>query len=162
MDFEFRYLQDERELVQLESFLRLHSLGYPNYQDWVTRTREEVNNSYKNAILAFSDRTIVGDLIFQPHKQFPKHMMEIKNLRVDWRTKGMGLAEFMIKQVEVESRRKGYHAIVGDTRSDNTPVIRLVTSCGFRELARTHLYESDKQDVVYFKPLKKASVFRRV
>ena len=148
-DFNFRSLQDEKEVRELGVFLRLQSLGYPNYQDWVTRTREELLESHKTAILAFSGGTLVGDLIFQPHKTFP-NVREIKNLRVHPNLRGRYFGTFMLRQGEVMDE-DFYGAIILDVRSDQIGMINSARALGYEELVRAPLYEKDVEEVVMVK-----------
>lgn len=149
MDFRFQSLQDESEVKSLEHFLRLQSLGYPRYQDWVTRAREELLSSYKRAILAFSEGRIVGDLIPQQHKTFPR-VREIKNLRVHPKIRNRYFGAFMLKQAE-ETDKSSYDAIIGDIRSDQIEALNLFKISGYEELARTSLYEDEAKEIIVVK-----------
>jgi len=46
--------------------------------------------------LAFSDDFLVGNLVFQPHKEFPR-IKELKNMRVHPKLQGRYFGAFMIK-----------------------------------------------------------------
>jgi len=148
-DFNFRSLQDEGDVRELETFLRLQSLGYPGYQDWVTRTGEELLRGYKTAILFFSARTLVGDLIFQRHKDF-KRVREVKNCRVHPSLRDRYCGAFMFKQVE-EIDKNSYDAIILDVRSNKPGLINTVKSLGYEELTRVTLYEEEVEEVVMVK-----------
>ncbi|MBU0894714.1 MAG: GNAT family N-acetyltransferase [Nanoarchaeota archaeon] len=156
-DFRFRGLQDESEVLDLENFLRLQSLGYPNYQDWVNKAKEEILSGYKKVILAFSEGCLVGDLIFQSHKQL-RGLLELKNLRVDSWIRGRYFGSFLLRQAEIEARKFGQGALICDTHSDNLEVNSLLRFCGYQELVRVPLYENNKEEIIYIKPLIKGVV----
>jgi hypothetical protein len=153
-DFRFRFLEDEKELRQLKNFLIEQPFSYPNYEDWVERTIPEIDHGYKRTILAFSDDIIVGDLIFQPHKTLPR-IMEFKNMRIHQDLKRRYFGFFMLRQAESES--ENYDAIICDTRSDRLDVLNLMKLCGYREISRIPLYDSNVEDAVLLKNLKNLS-----
>jgi len=104
-NFTFKNPQDKKDLSILVNFLIKQDLGYPNYEDWVQKAESEIDSGYKRAIMAFSNKHIVGDLIYQPHKTIPL-VMELKNLRIHNEFKNRYFANFMLRQAEHES--KGY------------------------------------------------------
>lgn len=148
-DFHFRSLQDEKEAKDLLTLLRLQSLEYPRYQDWVTRTGEQVLDGDKNVILFYSGSILVGDLIYQPHKYFER-VREVKNCRVHPSLRGRGGGAFMFKQVE-EIDKDSYDAIILDVRSNQPGLISTVKSLGYEELTRVTLYEKEAEEVVMVK-----------
>ncbi|MDD5012362.1 MAG: hypothetical protein PHQ66_01810 [Candidatus Nanoarchaeia archaeon] len=152
-DFEFKLLDDEKELKQLEKHLIEQPFDYPHYEDWVEKAISEIDWGYKKTILAFSDGIIVGNGIFQPHKTLPK-IMEFKNMRIHPALQGRYFGFFIARQVEAES--KDYDAIICDTRSDRLDVLNLLKLCGYREIARALLYDSNTEDVVLLKNLNKS------
>ena len=76
-NFNFRTPDTTQDLRQLVNFLMKQDLGYPRYEEWVQRSEHEVEKGDKTPILAFSDGQLVGDVIYQPHKQLPR-LREIK------------------------------------------------------------------------------------
>ena len=68
MNFRFTLLNDEPQVSDLIDFVYKQDLGYPNYNLWVERLPTQFASQYKKAILAYSDQTLVGDFIFQPHR----------------------------------------------------------------------------------------------
>lgn len=143
--YTFRSVSCEKEILTLEKFLREQSLGYPNYQDWITRTRVELFDGTKSAILAFSENALVGDLVFQSHKQLPR-VLELKNLRVHKKLRNHYFGVFMLKQVEKNTQN--YDAILADTREDKIEVINTLRFMGYTEIARAPIYDSNQVDVV--------------
>lgn len=158
-DFRFQLVEIRSEISRLIDFLRLQDLGYPNYSDWVERTRVEIADGHKKAVVALSNGILVGDLVFQQHKQLP-WVREIKNLRVHPDLRSRGFARFMLRQVEVEEG--DYSAIVVDARENQTALIALLKREGYMPLGCVNLYD-DVKDVVMIKcPREKDSGFYRV
>lgn len=122
--------------------------------DWIQRTEAELYGEYKQAVLAFSDRKLVGDLVYQPHKQLPK-TLELKNLRIHPQLRRRDLGHFMLRQAEVEARRTGqFDLIMVDARASQQDVLRLLQFTGYREVSRgIFLYDDNKEDVVFVKSL---------
>ena len=153
-DFRFKFIDDEKEIKQLRNFLLEQPFNYPNYEDWVERTIPEIDHGYKKTILAFSDDILVGDLIFQPHKTLTR-IMELKNMRIHSDLQRRYFGFFMFRQAEAES--KNYDAIICDARSDRIDVLNLLKLCGYKEISRVPLYDSNVEDVVLLKNLKNPS-----
>lgn len=149
LDFRFNSLQDEAELCELENFLRSQPLRYPDYQDWVTKAKEELLSGYKTSILAFNGRTLIGNLIFQPHKTFPR-VREVKNLRVHSQLRGRYFGSFMLRQGEFLDR-DSYDAIILDVRSNQLETINVLKSLGYEEIVRAPLYEKNVDEVIMAK-----------
>ena len=152
-DFTFRTPDSTRDLKQLVDFLIKQNLGYPRYEDWVQRTEYEMDIGYKTPIMALSGGKLVGDLIYQPHKQIPR-VREIKNLRVHPGFRGRSFAHFMLRQAEVENLDQ-YDALIVDARADQSEVITLFMHNGYVPLGRRALYDVNTMDVVMIKVLTK-------
>lgn len=149
MDFTFRQLEDVKQLSKLIDFLALQSLGYPKYDEWVQRTEGELSIGYKEAIIAFSDGKIVGDLIYQRHKQIPS-FLEMKNLRVhnDLRMRCFG--RFMVKQLESEFK-ENYDALILDVRADQPDTLNFFVSIGYTPILSIPLYDQNVEDTTFVK-----------
>jgi ribosomal protein S18 acetylase RimI-like enzyme len=152
MDFQFRSIQDEKDVARLERFLLSQSLNYPDYEDWVRRAVEETLAGYKQGIMAFNGEFLVGDLIFQPHKELPR-TLELKNLRIHPKVKRRGFAYFMLKQAEAQN---GYNGIICDVRASQISVVNLLKLMDYKEVFRAPLYDSREEDIVFVKSLKAA------
>ena len=148
-NFQFRTLDSVSDIGRVIDFLAKQPLGYPNYQDWVQRTEAELQSGYKQAILALSDNQLVGDLVYQPHKQLPR-VREIKNLRVHSELRRRDFAHFMLRQAE-EHGKDEFDAVMIDSRTDNPSMINFLTFCGYVQIAETNLYDSLCSDVVLMK-----------
>ena len=148
-DFRFRYVEDTKDRNRLAKFLEAQSLSYPNYGDWVERAIVDLDRGYKSSIIALSNDVLVGDCIFQPHKQFPR-IREVKNMRVHPNLRRRYFGVFMLKQAEAENHGE-YDAIIIDIRSNQPETIEMTQFCGYTELARIPLYEPHLEEVVMVK-----------
>ncbi len=161
-DFMFRSLGDRKDLRALVDFLMKQSLGYPNYEDWVQRAEYEMDKGYKTAILALSEGQLVGDVIYQQHKTFPR-IREVKNVRIHPGVRRRDFARFMLRQAEVEKWEE-YDALLVDAPAGQEEVIHLLRSVGYVELGTKPLYDPNNNDVVmvrYFDQ-KSAGIVQRV
>jgi len=153
-NFNFRFAEDEKDIGKIIKFLEARPFNYPNYLNWVCRVKEELLVGYKQGIFAVSDDgVLVGDLIFQPHKDFPGNFLELKNLRIHEKIQGRYFGVFMLKQAEVEARGN-YQGIVCDVRSDNLSVAGLLKFMGYQELFRAPIYGKNAEDIVFGKSFK--------
>lgn len=153
MEISFRLAESRKEIDKLSRFLLTQPLGYPNYFDWVERAVSEFELGYKQSILGFYDGTLVSDLVFQPAKDFPDILCELKNGRTDERVRRDYFLRFSIRAAERLAREQGYQAMICDTRSDNLPIVNLLKSSGYSELLRVALYDRNVEDVVFVKKL---------
>ncbi len=151
-EFLFRQIDSSRDIRELIDFMARQPLSYKEYDAWLQRSEPELHAAYKQAVLAFSDRRLVGNAVYQMHKQLPG-VLEIKNLRVDERVRRRDFGHFILKQVEQEARKAGYDLIMIDARASQRDVLSLLLFSGFHELARASLYDSNEQDVIMTRPL---------
>lgn len=142
----------ESEIIRTVDFISKIPLSYPNYDNWVQRAEAELLQGYKQTILAFSDKRIVGDLIYQPHKQI-QGVLELKNMRIDERLRRRDFGHFMLRQAETEARKLGYLAMLIDIRPNRQDVIAFLMFSGFFQINRIPLYDSNEEDIVMMKPL---------
>ena len=149
--FTFRTLDSTKDLKQLVDFLIKQDLGYKKYEDWVQHTESEIDIGYKTAILAFSDSQLVGDLIYQTHKELYR-VRELKNMRIHPEFRRRDFAHFMLRQAESENPEE-YDAIICDLRADQTPTVNLLLFSGYISIATVNLYDTEKKDVVMIKTL---------
>ncbi len=143
MNFQFTDMQSTRELSQLTDFLHNQNLNYPYYDDWIQRTEAELDYGWKQAILAFSSRQLVGDLIYQQHKKNSK-FLELKNMRVLPELRDRYFARFMLKQAEFENQN--YDAIVCDAPSEFPEIISFMQSCGYISILSKPLYDNSEPE----------------
>ena len=153
MNFEFTDIQLRGELSQLIDFLHKQNLNYLNYDNWIQRTENEIDLGYKNTILAFSDKKIVGDLVYQQHKTNPR-FLELKNMRVHPAFKNRYFARFMLKQAEMENQN--YDAIICDAPSEFPEIISFMQDCGYTSILLKPLYDNQEPEIVMIKPIQKS------
>ena len=153
--FTIETLSNIKDLKKLVNFLIKQSLGYPNYEDWVQRSEYEIDIGYKIAWLAFSNGHLVGDLIYQPHKELVR-VRELKNLRIDPTYRERGLATIMLRQAEVEDTGS-FDLILCDVRSNQENLIYLLTKLGYKPMQTVSLYDPNTLDVIMVKNIEKSS-----
>jgi len=149
----FKELESKRELDNLIMFLLEQDLGYPNYEDWVQRAEHELSSGIKGVVQAFVEAHLVGDLVYQPHKEAPR-ILELKNLRIHPQLRTRKFAEFMVRQVEAESKGR-YDAVILDARANQPGIINFMEACGYTAFATLPLYQDSVPDVAMLKVLNK-------
>ncbi|MDD4877851.1 MAG: hypothetical protein PHO02_02315 [Candidatus Nanoarchaeia archaeon] len=154
--FTFRTPSDKSDLREAIDFLAKQNLGYPGYDSWVQRTEAELDSGYKTAILAYNDRALVGDLIFQPHKQLSR-VREIKNIRIHPGIRRRDFAHFMLKQAEIEGKAE-FDALICDAREDLSDIAGILYFSGYSKLAQANLYEKGTRDIVLVKIFQKENL----
>lgn len=151
-NFAFRTAETRKDLLRLLDFLREQDLNYPNYQDWVGRTETEIESGWKTGILAVSNGFVLGDVIWQPHKELNR-IREIKNMRVHPSVRERYFARFLMKQAEAENRGD-YDVLMCDLREDHPEkktLMNMLVSMGYAELYAVNLYDPDVRDIVMIK-----------
>ena len=151
--FRFESMQKSSDLKLLIDFIAKQHLNYPNYDAWVQRTEAELASGYKEAILAFADGHLAGDVIYQQCKDNPS-FLELKNLRVHPDMRSRDFARFMLKQVEADKSSR-YQSIICDARADRPELTRFMVRMGYKPIIEVPLYNSGSADIVLVKPLLK-------
>ncbi len=152
IDFKIREIYSNKDLNLLHNFLLYFPISYPNYNKWVNETCiPEINSGRKNAILAFHEDRLIGDIITQKHEEL-SNVLEIKNLRIDPRYNGRGLGYFLLKQIEAEN--KDFGMIYGDIRQELQGTIRFFELIRFKKIMTVSLY-NNKLDTIVMKELGK-------
>lgn len=149
VDFTFRGIDSVKDLKNLELSLIYQRLWYPKYEKWVTeRCIPDIESGWKKVISVFYGKEIIGDAIFQPHKELPK-TLEFKNMRIDQRFWRRGIGYFLLKQVEF-SRGENERIILDvDYRLGGT--INFLKRCGYKILCSRRLYDPNNLDVIMLK-----------
>ncbi|MFC1697168.1 hypothetical protein ACFL1H_02455 [Nanoarchaeota archaeon] len=147
-DLHFRSLASNKDIKQTIDFLFNKDLNYPKYDEWIMKTEHELYSGYKNAFICLSGGKMIADLIFQPHKEMPR-FRELKNLRVLPVYRRRYIANFLLRQAEVEDSEL-FDAIVIDSRSDQKDVLFLLASNGYSQLGKRALYD-DNEDIIMIK-----------
>jgi len=155
--FTFTTLEDIGQLKMLMDFMASQDLNYPHYHDWLMKTEDELGREKKKAILAFSGRKLVGNLIHQVCRDSGLGMLaEIKNGRIHPEMRERYFMSFMFRQLYKEYEGK-YDGIIVDTRADQTGNKNFLISQKFIPIANLSLYEKNMQEIVMFKPLREDS-----
>jgi UDP-N-acetylenolpyruvoylglucosamine reductase len=148
MHISFREPDSFSEVKLLADFLWKQDLGYPNYSDWVLRARNEIDLGYKKSIIAFDESRIVGNVVFQKHKEIPE-IREIKNLRVSIDLRFRKFGSFLLKQAEwFES--SNYSLLMADFRETEKWIGSFLIKEGFQVIRSASLYD-DKIDSIAVK-----------
>lgn len=150
--FTFKTLDSIMDIKTLVDFISKQDNNYPNYQEWVQRTEYELYIGYKKAILALSYGQLVGDLIYQSHKELPR-VRELKNLRVNPNYRVRNFARFMLKQAEVEDPGS-FDLILCDARVSQKSLIHMLTSLDYKTMQTVSLYDQNTLDIIMVKNLK--------
>ena len=151
-NFSFREIGNTRDIRDLTKFISAQDLGYPDYDAWVQRTEAELFDGSKQVVMAFSDSHLVGDIIYQDHKELPQ-MLEVKNLRVHPYFRIRSFGGFMLRQSEVEASRRSYQGVIVDTRPEQTDVVQFLSKQGYIPIATGPLYEGNSPDITLMKTL---------
>lgn len=150
VDFNIRTVADGRDLNRLRLFLSKQRLWYPNYPGWVEEVCiPNIRDGWKTAIIARSQGDIVGNAIFQPHKELPR-TREFKNVRIHPKFQRRDLGHFLFRQVEEEDKET-FDRIILDTDIRNKGIIKFLRFCGYRPIMQLPLYCSDNVDIVMVK-----------
>ena len=148
-NFIFRTVDTEKEVKSVINFIRQYPLDYHNYLDWTQKAYEQLMNGEKQAIIAISDKQIVGDTISQT---IGGKVLELKNIRVHEYLQKRKFAEFMLEQLEFETS-KTHKGIIVDTRKDNIAANNLFKKRNYKLINQDHLYDKINQDNIYYKDL---------
>jgi len=154
--YSFNSVQSSREIRDTIDFIAGLELEYPKYDEWVQRVEAELFSGYKSAALAYSDGVLVGDIIWQPHKQI-KRAREIKNLRVSPLVRRRGLARFLLKQVECDGSSE-FDMLISDIREGQDETLSVFQEVGYSVAGRSNLYESVRQEIIVVKKLESISL----
>tara|TARA_Y100000034_G_scaffold125608_1_gene175563 strand:+ start:528 stop:995 length:468 start_codon:yes stop_codon:yes gene_type:complete len=152
INFSIRKVDDLKDLRLLRDFLHMHDLGYPRYDEWVdTVCIPDIEDGYKTAVIALHEDIIVGDILWQPHKEVGR-VVEPKNLRIHPDLRERGLAYFLMKQCEVESRGD-FSVIIADFPEDQLDMNLFLLRYGFRVLYSAHLYSENRRETIVTKDI---------
>ena len=151
-NFSFRPMSSEKELHLLKTHLLTQTLNYPNYCDWVERAIDEIDQGYKQTILAFRDSSLVGNLIYQSHKSL-KGFVEIKNSRISPELSNRHFCKFMFRQAEVISKEQGNLAVICDFHSSRKDIFWMFIGMGYKPVCDSYLYDENTPETIMAKPL---------
>ena len=132
-------ITEPEEIRQLYDFIKACPLDYPNYLTWVDKCFIELEQGYKKAFAYKINDNIVGNIIFQMHKEYP-HVLELKNCRVEPEYRRQKIFTELYNLVEKYARDYGFKSIICDTHSDNTIMIKTMEALGFKRKGEETLY----------------------
>ncbi len=156
-NFTFTTLEDIKQLKSLMDFMASQNLDYPHYDKWLQKTESQLEKEEKQAILAFNEGRLVGNLVHQVCRDNGLGIIrEIKNLRIHPDVKERYFASFMLRQLYVECEDR-YKGLLVDVRANQKQTQDFFISQGFIPIMNIPLYEKNTEEVVMFKPLEKES-----
>jgi GNAT superfamily N-acetyltransferase len=151
MAFEFKEVGDQRDLQELRVFVHAHELWYPQYHDWVDEVCiPEIDMGYKTGVLGWKDGEVVGNIIFQPHKQLTD-ILELKNIRISPNARKRGIGYFLMRQMECAARDSGFSECIGDTDKRSKDMLGLAQYMGYSLMHSRSIYDPNNEDVVFLK-----------
>lgn len=144
-------ITDPEEIRQLYEFIKRFPYDYPDYLTWVEECFRELQLGYKKAFVYRVNNQIVGNLIFQQHKEDPK-VLEMKNGRVEPRYRRKKIFTNLCNAIEKYARENGFKRIIADTHNDNTSIIQTLKKLGFEVETNEPLY-SERLETILAKDL---------
>ena len=160
-NFTFTTLENRNQLRNLVDFMASQNLDYPHYDEWLQKTESQLETGEKEAILAFSEGKLAGDLVHQVCRDNGLGIIkEIKNLRIHLDVRERYFASFMLRQLYAECGDR-YKGLLVDIRANQKQTQDFFISQGFIPLINIPLYEKNIDEVVMFKPLVKESEILR-
>lgn len=141
----------KNEIEKLESFLRSQNLEYPNYEEWVSATIQQVESGNKVSFGLFtSSEDIVGDGII---RITASNTVELKNFFIhgDHRNRGYGPA--LLEYIENYCIEKGCTQIHVDMTTENKKLIKFFIGNDYEFQARGDFYQQGKESYLLVKKL---------
>ncbi|MGB4966728.1 MAG: GNAT family N-acetyltransferase, partial [Candidatus Saccharimonadales bacterium] len=113
---------------------------YPAHATWAQQALGELEAGQKRAMVAYWGKEVVGAVVYQRSKARSTEL-EIKNLSIEPYARGRHIADFLMKQVEIEGVHDfpGCTAIVADTKITNKGLLAFVSGIGYRVQGVTEL-----------------------
>ena len=157
MDFRFTTEQTLSRTDEIISYLCgprlwIPKLDYPDFDAWIEKAHAELKTEQKRALLALSIGQVVGVIVYQRHHQLP-NTLEIKNLTVRPDMRGRHIADFLIRNAEIEGIRDfATNRVIVDTKARNFEMRSFLLHSGYKPKAIADVYGLGAgQDVVYEK-----------
>lgn len=139
----------KEEIEKLKKFLLGQKLDYPNYEDWVEKTVEEVKIGVKKAFGLFVGK-LVGDGVI---RITASRTVELKNFYIhpDSREKGNGTK--LLEYIEDYCKKHGYSQISIDAYVEESTLVNFLIKNGFNFQARGDFYGKGKESYLLIKKL---------
>ena len=131
---------------------------YPAHMDWADKAISEWDDGKKRAILAYWGSEAVGAIVWQRHKSIPT-ALEIKNISVEPHARGRRVADFLLRQAEIEGSHDfpGVTTIVGNTKITNKAILNFAARNGYAitipPMLETHFVHNGTPDAVFTKQI---------
>lgn len=139
------------EIEKLESFLRNENLEYPNYEEWISTTIQQVESGDKISFGFFtSAKDIVGDGII---RITASKTVELKNFFIhsDYRNRGYGPA--LLEYIENYCIERGCTQVHVDMTVENKKLIKFFVGNSYEFQARGDFYGLGKESYLLIKKL---------
>ena len=149
-NFLVRKINPLNEIEELYQFIKRHHLNYPNYFSWIERCKKELEQGIKSAFCAYVSDKIVGNIIFQRHKE-DNTILEIKNFRVLLKFQNQGVGSKLLLEVENFAKREKFKRMQIDTHDDNLQLIDFLKKKGFKIDGEAYLYTNSQVEVILSK-----------
>ena len=166
MDFRFTNDYPVSKLEEIVSYLLgprlwIPQTDYPDFLDWAGKTYAELKKENKRAIIALSGKEIVGAAIYQRHKKYSE-ALEIKNITVRPDVRGRYVANFLMRNTEVEGAQEfNSNYAICDAKAKNFSVRYFLLKNRYLPMANEDLYGLGAgKDIVYRKKLAGVNSFR--
>lgn len=131
-------------------------LDYPDFDAWADKVHWQLKSEEKRACIGLVAGAVVGAVIYQRHKTEPD-TLEIKNVTVRPDMRGRYIANFLLRNAEIEGVRDfGGHQVIVDAKARNFAIRSYLFRNGYRVRKVEDLYGLGAgRDVVYHKAVGK-------
>lgn len=158
MDFKFTNDYPAFRLDEIVSYLLgprlwIPQVDYPDFSNWVEKVYEELKTDKKRAFVAFSGGNVVGVTVYQQHKKF-KEVLEIKNLTVRPDMQGRYIANFLLRNSEIEGAKEFRSKyILCDAKARNYAIRLFLLKNRYKVLGKSDLYNLNSGDDLIYQKL---------
>ncbi|MDD5651156.1 MAG: GNAT family N-acetyltransferase [Candidatus Nanoarchaeia archaeon] len=145
--YKIKLIKDQEEINKLYNFIKQFSLDYPDYNIWLEKCKRELELGYKKAFVCEKNNQIIGNLIFQPHKEDPL-LLEMKNGRVLDEYRRKNIFSSLVKNVIIYGKENNFKRVIGDAHITNEGMIKTLSNFGFMELANETIYDKQIEKIM--------------
>lgn len=163
LDFRFSDTSGGRNIdatatLLIQPRLWIPSGDYPAHTEWRDKALDEIKDGRKRAMVAFWGSDAIGSIVYQRHTT-EKDKVEIRNISIEPYARGRHVADFLLRQVELEAAQDfpGVVSIVTDVKRTNVGILAFALQNGYQVEAVTVLVgnfaSNGVEDVVLAKNL---------
>ena len=153
------HLAAPRDTEQVVDYLRCPEVfdsaqnDYPNHEEWIKKTQEELLHGNRQALVGTLGKTIVGATVFLVEQDDPT-TVAVRNFSIHPDYRGQQIGTQMLGHLEdtVAAVYPEVTRVMVDAKASN-PIVIWLTKRGFTILDKTNLYESKELDAVLVKNL---------